>query len=274
LSYIHAKYVAHTYNMPLLYKPFPYSDQLMLDRVERRWHDGDEGRFANIVVCNKNEEYAKFPNRDSLYIVHYFPDFPGEFGTTYNLGYSFAMDWNAEGFLDELRSLIKPINPVTPIKIPKDCVSVAVHARRGFLNDSEEMKRMYFLKFPPEKFYTDQIKRIGKMFYKQKLFVYIFTDDPNPKELVGRFREELKRHPVQIAYRRHNGDKEGFLLEDFFGMMQFDCIIRAEANISYIAAKLAEPLVEIYPVRGHWEGDQKVIDEVKVIDNRARQGKR
>lgn len=267
LSYIHAKYVSYIYHIPMLYKPFQFSDQLVLDRMENRWDESIRSLYQKQVRFDANEDFAKFQERNALYIVPYFPEFDGEYGTLYN-GPWFDMDWNAPGFIKELRKLINPLNPTKKFPRKKDAINVAVHLRKGSGPDSVQMTKMYFLKFPPENYYEEQLVKIVKMFPNKKIFVYLFTDYQNPSELAARMAKKLRALPITFGFRQEVGSFEDVVLEDFFGMMQYDCIIRPEANISYIAARLGTFKVEIYPVHGYWSGDKKVIDEVGIIDKR------
>ncbi len=271
LSYIHAKYISHIYHIPLLYKPFQFSDQLVLDRMENKWDESLRGLFQKQVRFEANEDFVKFQERNALYIIPYFPEFDGEYGATYN-GPWFDMDWNAPGFIKELRKLIKPLN--IPKKFPrkKDAINVAIHMRTGSGPDSVGMTKMYFLKFPPQEYYDEQLIKIVKMFPNKRIFAYLFTDYPNPEELARRMAKKLSAFPISFGFRTDAQGEincfESVVLEDFFGMMQYDCIIRPEANISYIAARLGTFQIEIYPVHGYWSGDKKVIDQVGIVDKR------
>lgn len=267
LAYIHAKYISHVFHIPLLYKPFQFSDQLVMDKVERHWDPNERGIFPKEEVFNKNEDYGRYQERNALYQLGYFPDFKGEFGQTYN-GPWFDMDWDAPGFLTELRKLIKPINPSKKFPTKKDSLNVAIHLRKGSGPDSVEMTRMYFLKFPPQEYYEDQLARLVKMFPNKKIYAYLFTDYPNPAELASRMAKKFRSLPITFGFRSSKDNLESVVLEDFFGMMQFDCIIRPEANISYIASRLGNFIVEIYPMHGYWSGDRKVIDQIGIVDKR------
>ena len=56
VSYCHAKWISYKYNIPLLYKPFDYSDQLMMDVLEIPYSDDLEKQFENIVNYSKTDE--------------------------------------------------------------------------------------------------------------------------------------------------------------------------------------------------------------------------
>src|SRR4029079_6529240 len=99
------------------------------------------------------------------------------------------------------------------------------------------------------------------------VYVHLFSNDPKPSLIAERFKAQLKKFPVKFGYHAatESDNQDAFILEDLFSMMEFDCVIRAEANLSYIAAKLGKAKLEIYPVSGHWEGERKVIDKVEVV---------
>src|SRR3989344_7064790 len=74
LSYIHAKWIAYKYDVPLLYKPFVYSDQLLLHERELLYSDVVKNQFDNIVVLGKHLMPQHDENNSILYIVPYFPE--------------------------------------------------------------------------------------------------------------------------------------------------------------------------------------------------------
>lgn len=264
VAYIHAKYIAHLFDMPLYYKPFTYSEQFMLDQLEQHYdpliHNGPH------VVFAKDEDFVKFQERSAIYVVPYFPDFDGEYLELYH-GQSFEMQWDDKAFIQKLRETIKPVKPIETIKLKKTSVNVALHIRKAGGPDSDYMAKIYFLKFAPEDFYIKQLRRICKLFPTRRIYAHIFTNDPNPGAIAERFKEQLKDFPVKFGFE-NNGNQEEFVLRDFFSMLEFDCIIRSEANLSYIAAKIGKCKVEIFPTKGHWENDRKIIDEVRLIDKR------
>lgn len=271
LAYIHAKYISHLYGMPLFYKPFTYSDLLAMDKLETPWYIDMRLDFNKVEVFEKNEDFKKFQERDAFYIVPYFPDFKDEYRELYH-GPSFEIDWDNKEFIKELKETIKPVRELELVAPPKGSVNVAVHVRKGGGPDSEHMTKIYFLKFPPEEYYISQIKRICRLYPHKKVYAHIFTNDSDPSAIVLRFQTQLKRFPVKFGYRNNPGSQEDYVLEDFFSMMNFDCIIRPDANLSYIAAKIGKAKLEIFPISGYWQDDRKVIDKVGVRDRRKDKG--
>ncbi len=264
VAYIHAKYIAHLFDMPLYFKPFTYSDQFMMDKLEKKYDPGIH--TGPHVVFEKDEDFAKFQERKALYVIPYFPDFDGEYIDLYH-GQSFEMNWEDKKFIAKLKTMIAPVNPIETLRLNKNRINVALHIRKAGGSDSVHMSNLYFLKFAPEDFYINQIKRICKCFPTKKIYAHIFTNDPNPQAIAERFQKQLKGFPVKMGFR--NGNQEPYVLQDFFSMLKFDVIIRSEANLSYIAAKIGKAIIEIFPVRGHWEEGQKIIDEVRMIDKRT-----
>src|SRR5665213_983093 len=57
LSYLHAKWISYRHQIPLLYKPFKYSDKLMLDTNEIRF-DLSTKKFEQVVHLGRSETVA------------------------------------------------------------------------------------------------------------------------------------------------------------------------------------------------------------------------
>ena len=49
LAYIHAKWIAYRYHIPLLYKPFDCSDQLVLHNLEELYNERKASQFRNQI---------------------------------------------------------------------------------------------------------------------------------------------------------------------------------------------------------------------------------
>ena len=73
------------------------------------------------------------------------------------------------------------------------------------------------------------LKEILNIFTDKSLYFYIFTDDPNPLDLRNKFYEELiqinKKIVIECRLSENTHNKN--VLEDFFSMIQFDCLIFA-----------------------------------------------
>ena len=74
ITYLHAKWIAFQSNLPLLYRPFPYSCDLVLNDLEIKY-DTEEQKGAKEIKYKKN---FQMPNSSesvpTIYSVHYFPE--------------------------------------------------------------------------------------------------------------------------------------------------------------------------------------------------------
>src|SRR5581483_10780750 len=184
IAYMHAKWVSYHCGIKLLYKPFPYSEQLVLHTQEEQFTEENQNKYKKIVFLgdgasvnkNRNEKYPVF------YILPYFPESAHErkhgiSGSGGKWAY-YSVNWEDPGFKAELQKLICPRVPLAKIFLPKDCLTVAIHLRIGGVDHTDEVKSAFPLKFPQEQFYMDQLERIYKLFKEYPLYIYLFTDDP------------------------------------------------------------------------------------------------
>ena len=123
-------------------------------------------------------------------------------------------------------------------------------------------------KFPPEQYYVNQIKGISKLFNNVPLFVYIFTDDRSPSRLVDRIKKAVNKNNITFSCRNRGNAHDAHVVEDFYNMARFDCLIRSGSNFGLAAQLLGSHKVVIYPKHWQWEGKKLVIDEVSIIDHR------
>lgn len=262
LAYLHAKWIAYRYNLPLLYKPFPYADQLVFHEVEQKNYPYRDTKFPRTQTLGRGDEIKKTLKRSTLYILPYFPECAYEHAKDPSWPHV-AVDWENPGFRALLKELVQPNTALPKMELPKDRLSVAVHVRRGGDGfDSPEQEIMEPLKAPPNHFFIDQIRNIYKLFDKKPLYVYIFTDNKRPDVMAKNFKEALSDIDVTFAYRQAGNTHDQNVLEDFFAMQQFECLIRPESNYSITASKIGDFKVIIYPESFHIEEKKAFIDRV------------
>ena len=97
------------------------------------------------------------------------------------------------------------------------------------------------------------------------MYVYLFTDDLHPLEIKKKFENEIDAPNIVFDCRKKNNNPESNVLEDFFALGQFDCLIRPESNFSIAAEKIAEHKVVIYPAHSQKKGDKVWIDQIHVF---------
>ncbi len=261
ITYMHAKWISYKYQIPLLYDPFPYSDQLQLHKEERLYNDSIKNTVNHIqtVVTLVNSQINK--NSSTLYIIPYYPESLYEVSMDANLAYM-PINWEDINFKQILKQHIKPVTELPKLNLPNDRIAVAVHLRLGdpFFHSTPRL----FLKFPSLEFYIAQIKRMSKLLQDQPMYVYLFTDHPNPTELMKTIQEEINAPHIQFDCRREVPGTDTNMLEDFFALTQFDCLVRPDSNFSIAAEKISDFKIIIYPLNPLTDGDKNDVDMVGI----------
>lgn len=292
LGYIHAKWISYYYGIPLLCSPFLYSNQLVLHKEELQAEGNTAHLLKHLKACNTRDlkvtvqgldgspqdydpEYfhiiqtcrgmnVNYNSKEKeLYWISYFPLSDKE-NSEDSEWYYFPIDWDNEGFKKELNRLIKPLYLSPTLSLPEDRLSIALHVRRGGGFDRVDAAHACPTKFPPQSYYVEQVRRISQLFPEKALYVYIFTDDPNPLKLVHEYKQCLSDLDIQFDCRETNNHHASNVLEDFFEMMRFDCLVAADSNYSGIPAKMIDYKVSIIPRDFQRIGDIIYIDQVQV----------
>lgn len=260
LAYLHAKWVSYKYKIPLLYCPFEYSDQLVLSDVELIFGD-ERYKSMKTEVLGRNAKKID-PDKGVLYIVPWAPESLQEYESVDHRSFYFYVNWDDETFLEEIRSLVKPKHQLNLLQLPCDKITVAVHVRKnsnGFdLPASFDVKKQvgfencffddyYPFKCVDDNFYIDGIRKIYDFFKQQPLYVYIFTDDKSPEKIAQKYQQALAHSAISIDYRHENNNHNNYILEDFFSMLLFDCLVRPDSNFSLTASKLGKYKIIISP---------------------------
>ena len=128
LAYLHAKWISYKYKIPLIYRPFAYSDQLNMHLNEK---------VANIDSFRKHYLSKQDPepniNSNCLFVVPYFSEVEFEHRLPWNKNWLyFKVDWANPEFKKIIQSLVSPINQkLLDVPLPQDAITVAVHVRKG-----------------------------------------------------------------------------------------------------------------------------------------------
>ncbi len=267
LSYIHAKWISYKYGIPLFYKPFIYSEKLRLHIQEARYSEAEQNAYIKTIILGKSV-MPQEGDSSVLYYVPYFPESKWELAECVNFQGKawdyFEVDWNDAGFIAELRKGIAPAHVISKIALPKDRVSVAVHVRRGGSHDTLDVQKLFGWKFLPDQFFISQLKELYRLLKNRPLYVYIFTDDLNPAHIAQTFKNALKKCDILFGYRTQGNCDTANVVEDFFALQQFDCLIHSESNFSFIMSKITPYTVSIRPDSFHREGEAVVYDHVGV----------
>jgi hypothetical protein len=257
LSYARSKWISYKFNIPILYVPFKYSEQLMLHEQENIYTESSDQLFSAITYIPSVSKYQLLPYSNTLYISHWNADI--------------TIDWYDQVFVKELKRNITPRYQLNKVIVPDGYMSVAVHVRNGggFTADNEQEQERCPLRFVPDEFFINQIARIADMFKEQNLYVYIFTDHLEPAKLKKKFKQVLNNPRITFAYRKENNSHNSNVLEDFFSMMDFDCLIRPGSHFSRFVQRLGNNKIVIYPESVRKTSDGKSVINVINIKTRA-----
>ncbi len=262
LAYLHAKWMSYKLGLPLLYIPFPQSDQFMLHYIEQM--HGTHFVFEHYQLLTPHNMHEMNSSPQSIcWVIPYFPESLYEFFTV-GLSYLpyFKVDWNDRAFQKIIKEHLSSYLPIQPYIFPKDRVMVAVHVRRTGEFDFANINAILPLKFPPDRYYIEQISRLASIYGDKKICIYIFTDDPNPNEIIKHYQGVLQNPRLLFICRKTANSHQSNVFEDFFGMSQFDCLIRPASNFSIVAAKLANYQIEIAPSHFRWHNGSLLIENV------------
>lgn len=274
LSFSHAAWFAYVLDMPLLYQPFPYSEQLALHNhpfliKEKHFY------ASNKMSLFSKKDHLKFFNLLStgksldgfLFELSYYPETPTlftpqDYDDASKRGLFTQVNWDDAKFLQLLRSLIKPIKAMPKPQLPVDRTSVALHYRTGIGFDNSQIKLRFPLKFPPDDYYVEALSYLYKALGKP-LYVYIFTDHPNPTVPLKKFSSSFKDHNIIFDCRKADNHHDLNVLEDFFAMESYDCLIRGESNFSIMASFIFPFKAILSPAHFQRDANDKVhIDQI------------
>lgn len=264
-NYIKALWVSWKYELPLVYRPFDYSDELMLSTLHsHNFNEESLKSFSKKVEfihsvektqkvfdqLEKLKNSQQHPMDRLLCIISFLTPFVEE---------QEDEKWDDENFRTILQEFIRPKQAIEPLKFPDHHVTVALHVRTGEGYDWQLNIDNMPTKFPADTFYLNSLKQIANHFEGQPLYVRIFTDDPQPTIIRDRYLSKLKdwgiENPIMIDCRISGNSHDSNVLEDFFMMTQFDCLIRPDSNFSRCVSGICGPVVEAKPSK--WDEYRK-----------------
>jgi len=283
LEYVKAKWISYHTGITLYIRPCKYYENLQILEKEKVVLSIPKRGVKKVVLNEIPTFLEKSPN--TFYIVGYYP-FP-----SMEMIYEMKQD---RAFVGLVRETIRPVDSIELIKPPKDQISVAVHIRKGSGGDNPLKSVQIFdknkiamentkvkakdyadafhpLKFAPEQYYIDQIKALSQYFEHRALYLYIFTDYKNPKDLLKRIKQEVGLDNITYHCRESVSQEREVILSDFFSMMEFDCLIRSgESYFSTMSELLSDHKMIIYPKSSHFEKDKEdhfylIMDNIEMI---------
>jgi len=286
ILYSAAKFLSDKYGLQLLYKRFPLSHLLAMDFCEKKYDEGLLNQFKKALSIHSEGEFIKHanPKQPLLYKIC-------------RVGFGFEKICTyAEAnvsFRNILRKMIAPIKPLAEFCLPQDRITVAVHVRKGggydrplssiqqfegHLNSVEYTQatvaykppyvyadQKFPLKFPPNQYYMDQIKKLSEMFNDAPLYVYLFTDDPNPIAMLEEYEWIIGKPNILFDCRKKENRHDLNVIEDFFAMARFDCLIRSQSNFSRGAQLIGKHKIVIHPKQASWVDGKLIINKINVV---------
>ena len=280
INYVKSKYFSHKYSLPFYYKPFKYSNLLTMHQLEKRFDTPVEKKFNTIVSLN-NEQQINTRNNNILFISNFY-------SKTDDL-YTYMVE--NPSFAAEIKKMLAPINP-PEVDVPTHIVTIALHIRKGGGYDKPLASEQYYdidyklltiknletkprktyadhiwpTKFPPEQYYVDQLKTVSSLLNDAPLYVYIFTDEHNTHALVERIKKAVKKENIIFDYRKDNNKHDLNVVEDFYTMGLFDCLIRSNSLYSQTAELLGNHKIIIYPKDTGWIDNKLIVynTEIKI----------
>jgi len=274
LAYCHAKWISYSYTIPLLYKRFGYSEQLMMHLLETPYDLALEKTFEKVII------YAPGcvidPCAGYLYVIPYFPESMIDYSNA-KFPYLFATDWADPAFKSLLRKMIAPIAPINGPQLPENYFTVALHVRKGTNWDvphdkttPQKLTASLPLLFAPDSYYINQLKKIVMLVPDKSIYVHVFTDDFNPGQLAEKYRKAVDNERMIFGYRTTRNYDFLYILDDFFALTQFDCLIRTHSNFSFTASKLGNYTIQITPWHSTMKNNETIIDQVTIsIDDQS-----
>jgi hypothetical protein len=256
MGYLHAKWVSHAYGIPMLYKPFFHSKAFMLHEKETFWTEEIESEFDEIIRYTKEEDLLLALNRSVLFVVPFFTGIADDHIMNPHW-ISFPIGWEDRGFRKKLKELFQPrpwVHNYTDFILPRDKekLSVALHIRKGSGSDPSDPHITWPLRFCPNSYYVECLQKLCGLFPGRSIEAFVFTDDHYPKKIIANLQKELQGFPIEFRSRENGYHPEVHHLEDFFSMMNFDCLIRSASNFSLVPSVASDQLVVMSPKHFVW----------------------
>lgn len=266
LDYTHAKWISYKYGIPLLFKSFEYSDQFVFSDVEEHLTSENQLNYTQVTLKNLDQLNKKL-KRNTLYFLPHACDSYVEYVFNGLHGLYVPVDWSDKTFREMMKTLIAPKYPLKLTYPPSNIISVALHFRTGggFVWDTDSMKKGLPLRFPEPEYYIKQLSRLHKFANYKPMYVYIFTDHPEPGILRKLLEDSFSNKNIQFDCRLEGNMHDVNVLEDLFSMINFDCLVRPMSHYSMTASHLGDFKFDFVPKHGYWENNKFIVDQVDII---------
>jgi len=266
VTYIKGKWFSYKYNIPLFIEPNDYYNPFIFSETESFLVEPPCCSYQE-VKRSRLKEHQLLSNKDTNFMVSLFDIL------TPNQLNQIRSD---QKFRKMIIEGIKPLQELSLITPPKGVASVAVHVRTGRGYDNLKLSSEYKLSngsrvetpcfdyqyidvvhrnhFLPEEFFAKSIKLLSEYLGNQQLYVYIFTDDPNPDLIKDRICNYLDMSHITIETRDEKTSSSNCVLSDFFSFKNFDYLIKPRlSNFSNVAEFLFNHKIVLSSGDFHWE---------------------
>lgn len=290
IAYAKAKYLAKKYDLQFLYKSFAHSSLLTLDTQEPFTLAQFQRTFLDQAPILPTTNLATKSKKTILFIAQL--DTKKDEIQTLDSVYDCML--TDSDFAQEIKQMLTPQVAIHKLDLPQDKITVALHVRKGsgldrpivsmqryniadYINRPErtiDKSNLYLLcaderyphKFPPDQFYIESLKLLCDLVDNRPMYVYLFTDYANPQELVDLYTQEVNRSNIIFACHTVTQQKNMRMIDDYYNMAQFDCLIRSASNFSRASQLLGIDTIKLIIAAKHatWHDDAVVIDALHI----------
>lgn len=123
-------------------------------------------------------------------------------------------------------------------------------------------------KFPPEQYYVDQLIFLYHLLQDQSLYVYIFTDDPNPAQIANNIRQKIEEQHIfniQFDYRKETNRHTLNIVKDIYLMSRFDYFIKSCSHFPWVSQMIGNHKVIISPDAYYWHDNYLDITQAHIL---------
>ena len=263
LIYLRAKWLSYRYEIPLLYIPFIYSSELVLDDREILY---DQRLFRGLAKVTMRAGVHPHRSCPVIYDSLYFPAFREESGAAGWGGVD--VDWKDPKFRQIALELLAPKQPLNLTRPPPGSISIAVHVREGGGFDTDHTRFHDPIKLPPLPFYKEALLKVLALFPDRPIYCHLFTDAIDVQAVAEKVFSDLPQNGLlQFEYRREGNHHTKHVLEDFFSLFSFDVLIRPRSNFSIIPSFLHDYAILVYPTQSITEGSRITITDFNIDIN-------
>lgn len=293
MMYVKAKIISHYTAIPLYINYFTYADSFVFWKKENHLSNFNKKKSEEVVLHTLST-FENIRNAENkLFVTHYYFQLNswGEAQKKYDT--QEIMDWKElmqnQELLQEIRSLLEPIDEIPLLLPPSNILSVAVHVRKTSENDtpmvsnqlynvnkldvSQSIPRGNFsdINYPtkhlPDQYYIDQIKRLYQLVGEKPLYVFIFTDYKYPERLCRLYENQCKSENITFCCRTGEHNQVNTQIQDIVSMARYNYLIRGGSNFPQISQLMGNHRLVIYPKSVKWVGSNLIVNEVAIYEN-------